>query len=113
MQTSREPPRASSLEILGCAEECQSGSPSGPRLRGEGVAVSRRGSSAINPTDWTTVSILSNRLNTCLKLNPDGGRDKCGKYWRRYRLQSNQVEDVCLTCGARARSVVTVEVGRT
>ena len=42
--------------------------------------MSRRGEgSTINPTDWTTVSILSNRLITRPELNPDGGGDKCGK----------------------------------
>ena len=71
------------------------------------------GSSTVNPTGWTTVGILSIRLIPSTYLNPEGGGDGAGNTEGNIDVDVNKEGDVCLTCGARARSVGVREVVHT
>ena len=78
-----------------------------------GTLQSSMGSSTINPTSFTTVSIHSSCLITRPKLCPDGGRSRCGKCWKKQTSFNLKRGDAGLTCGARARSVIVGKIVRT
>ena len=71
------------------------------------------GSSTVNPTGWTTVGILSIHLIPLTYLSPEGGGDGAGNTEGNIDVDVNKEGDVCLTRGARARSVVAREAVRT
>ena len=76
--------------------------------------MSRRGELDSQLDGWTTVRILSISSKHSPILNPDGGGDGAGntEIDIDFKVISGR-GDECLTCGARARSVVVLEVVRT
>ena len=79
MSTSKISSRMSPLELESAPSSINLGDiPVHVHAGGEPRVVD--GSSTVNPTDWTIVSILSSCLITRPKLSPNGGRSKCGKY---------------------------------
>ena len=72
--------------------------------------MSRRGELDSQPDGLDHGRNPINSFNLSAYLNPDGGGDGAGNTERNIDSDVKERGDVCLTCGARARSVVTWEV---